>query len=92
MRRSSFIAYSLVLAACGTSAPGSEDSNTGTASIGTVNPTGSSSGETAPADDDDSDAGTATSAPTPSTTTPGGTTNDTDDGPKFDVPDTPDAG
>lgn len=94
MRRSSFIALSLVLAGCGTTEPPAEESNTGSASIGTIDPSASSGGETEPSQEADSDAGTmSTGGPITTTgTTPGGTSEDTDDGPKFDVPGTPDAG
>ncbi len=94
MRRSSFIVLSLALTACGTTEPDADESNTGTASIGTISATESSSGtDTASTLDTDSGSGPGSTNPTePTTTMPGVTGDDTEDGPKFDVPDTPDAG
>ncbi len=92
MRRSSLIALSLIFTACGTSEPDAEDSNTGSASLGTITASGSS-GSSASTAETDSASGSESSNPTqPATSMSGGTGEDTEDGPKFDLPPSPDAG
>lgn len=88
MRRTSLIAISLILAACGTDAPNNDRGDGGGGGIPSANETGS---DEDPEQDDDDDDDNATSG---QASTSGGADDDSEggDGPKFDIPPTPDAG
>ncbi len=90
MRSTSLIAFSLVLVACGTDAPEAEEAN-GVAGIGGAEGSGSSEEGGVPTGEGEGDAAGTTSG-AGSSTSAGVVDESGGDGPKFDVPTSPDAG
>lgn len=82
----------LVAAGCGsTEPPGETGSDAGSASIGTIS-AGGSSGSGESSDSNASASGTATTDADPTVADTSGGVGETEDGPKFDLPNSPDAG